>query len=163
MKQQLDTDEVSLVVAAPPEAVWPLVSDVTRMPELSPMIARVEWLDGATEAAVGVRFKAVNTAGRGPDWSNKPVLTVVDPVHEIAWERTEPFAGTIEWRYRFDAVDGGTRVTESYRVIRPVTRVGWFVIGTLYGVKDDRAVLRDGMQTTLERLRELVERTSVQG
>lgn len=163
MKQHLDSDEVSLVVAAPPEAVWPLVADVTRMPELSPMITCVEWLDGATEAAVGARFKAVNTAGRGPDWSNKPVLTVVDPPREIAWERTEPFAGTIEWRYRFEEVDGGTRVTESYRVVRPVTRMGWFVIGVLYGVKDDRAVLRDGMVATLERLRELAERTSVQG
>lgn len=160
MKQALDTDEVSLVVAAPPEAVWPLVADVTRMPELSPLIARVEWLDGATEAAVGARFKAVNTVGRGPDWSNRPVITVVDAPREIAWERSEPFAGTLEWRYRLDPVDGGTRVTESYRVVRPVTRLGWFVIGTLYGVKDDRALLRQGMLDTLERLRELAEQTS---
>jgi hypothetical protein len=41
---------------------------VTRTPEFSPEILRCTWLDGGTGPAVGVRFEAVNKAGRGPAW-----------------------------------------------------------------------------------------------
>lgn len=159
MKQQLEHDEVSLVMAAPPQAVYDLIADVTRMPEFSPYITKIEWLDGATEAAVGARFKATNSMGRKafPDWNNKPVITVVDPGREIAWERTELGAGTIEWRYRFEPHDGGTRVVESYRVVKPLTAFGWFIIGTLAGIDDDATTLRTGMAETLRRIKAVVE------
>ena len=61
--QTLDRDEVSVVVAADPAAVYALVSDVTRTPEFSPEVTAVRWLDGATGPAVGARFEAVNTSG----------------------------------------------------------------------------------------------------
>ena len=64
----------------------------------------------------------------------------------------EPFAGTIAWRYRFEPVDGSTRVVESYEVERPVTRVGWFVIERIFPAGNRREELRAGMRTTLERL-----------
>ncbi len=153
----LTTDQVECTVAADPQSVDELIADVTRMPEFTPFVERVEWLDGATDAKVGARFKAVNSMGRGPHWSSKPVLTVVDPGREIAWERTEPFAGTIEWRYRFEPVEQGTRIIESYRVVKPVGLIGWFIIGTVYGNKDDRAVLRQGMEATLDQIKAVAE------
>ena len=51
----------------------------------------------------------------------------------------------------------GTRVIESYEVIKPITIVGWFIIDTLYGMKDRRAELRASMVASLDRLAELVE------
>jgi len=57
------------------------------------------------------------------------------------------------WRYRFELVDGGTRVTESYEVERPVSRIGWFVIERVFRAGDRRQALHVGMRTTLERLR----------
>ena len=95
----------------------------------------------------------MNTAGPGESWKNRPVVTVADPGREFAFTRTEPFAGTIVWRYRFEPVEGGTRVIESYEVERPVSRVGWFVIERIFRGGNRREVLRDGMRTTLERLR----------
>jgi hypothetical protein len=155
--QTLDRDEVSAYVNAPPDAVYAVIADVTRTPELSPEILRCTWLDGAAGPAVGARFEAVNKAGRGPAWKNRPVVTVADPGREFAFERTERGAGTIAWRYTFTPEGSGTRATESYEVRRPLTRFGWFVIGTLYGCSDRRGDLRRGMQQTLERLRALVE------
>ena len=157
MRQTLDTDEVRLVIAADPNTLYDLISDVTRTPEFSPNIRECLWLDGATGPAVGARFKAINRAGRGPDWSNKPVVTVADPGREFAFERTEKFAGTIGWRYTFEPADGGTLVTETYRVIHSVSWLGWFVIGVVYGMKDDRAWLRAGMEETLQRIKIAVE------
>src|SRR5215218_5595744 len=155
--QTLDRDEVSAVLAARPEDVYALVADVTRTPEFSPEVKSVRWLDGATGPAVGARFESVNVAVNGRTWTNRPVITVAEPGREFAFTRTEPLAGTITWRYLLDPVEGGTRVTESYTVERQVSRMGWFVIEKAYAGRDRRATLREGMRTTLERLRAALE------
>lgn len=155
MRQELSTDTVTRHIDATPEALYDIVADITRTPELTDDIASCEWLDGATEAVVGARFRAVNHLGRGPDWKNSPVITAADHGQEIAWARTEPFAGTVEWRYRFEPEAGGTRVTESYEVTKPLTIVGWFIIGTLYGMKDRQGEMRRSMVATLDRLAEV--------
>jgi hypothetical protein len=157
MRQELTTDTVERYIEASPEALYAFVADVTRTPERTPDIVRCEWLDGATGPAVGARFKSTNHQGRLPDWSNKPVVTVADPGVEFSFTRTEPFAGTILWRHRFVAEGTGTRMIESYEVIKPITIVGWFIIDTLYGMKDRRAELHASMVASLDRLAELVE------
>jgi hypothetical protein len=157
MRQELTTDSVSRYIEAAPDKLYDIISDVTRQPETSPEIVKCTWLDGATGPAVGARFRAINHAGRGPDWPNKPVVTVADPSREFAFARTEPFAGTVEWRYRLEPEGTGTKVTESYTVTKRLKIGGWFIIDTLYGLKDRRSDLRAGMTTTLERLAELVE------
>jgi hypothetical protein len=157
MRQDLTTDTVDRYIEATPEALYDLVADVTRTPELTADIVKVEWLDGATRAVVGARFKATNKAGRGPAWSNKPVITVADRGREIAWSRTEAIGGTLEWRYRFEPEGTGTRVTESYEVTKPLPLIGWFLIGTIYGLKDRRGDLRASMLRTLDRIAELTE------
>jgi hypothetical protein len=156
--QSLDTDQLAIHIDAPPEVVYELVADVTRTPEFSPEILRCTWLDGATGPAVGARFEAVNKVRRGPSWKNRPVVTVVRPGREFAFARTERFAGTLVWRYLLEPDEGGTRLTESYEVTRPITRFGWFIIGRLFGCRDRRGELRAGMQQTLERLRDTAER-----
>jgi ligand-binding SRPBCC domain-containing protein len=155
--QTLDRDEVSTTVAAPPESVYALVSDVTRTAEFSPEVVSCRWLDGATGPAVGARFEAVNVSTAGRTWTNRPVVTAAEPGREFAFTRTEPFAGSIAWRYRFENVPEGTRVVESYEVERPVTRLGWFVIEKVFRSGNRREELRAGMRTTLERLRALAE------
>ena len=160
MRQDLTTDTVERYIEAPPEVLYAILSDVTRTPERTPDIVRCEWLDGATGPAVGARFKSINKQGRGPNWSNKPVVTVADPGREFTFTRTEPFAGTIEWKHVLTAEGTGTRVTESYTVLKPLTIVGWFIIGTLYGLKDRQTDLHNSMVDSLDRLADLAERES---
>lgn len=160
MRQQLSSDAVERYIEASPMALYDLVSDVTRTPQLSPEIVSCRWLDGAEGPAVGARFKAVNITPRGRKWSNKPVVVAAQPGREFAFARTEPFAGTVEWRYVFTPCGDGTRVVESYRVTRPITLLGWFIIGTVFGQKERVDDLRRGMAETLERLADLAETTS---
>jgi len=155
--QTLDHDSVSLPIAAPADEIYRLVADVTRTPEYSPEILRCRWLDGATGPAVGARFAAVNKVPNRPSWTNKPVVTTVEPGRTFAFARTERFAGTVRWTYRFEADGDGTLVTEAYEVTRPLSWFGWFVIGTLFGRHDRRADLRRGMEQSLQRLREVAE------
>lgn len=155
--QSLDRDQISMHMDASPAVVYDLVADVTRMPEFSPEILSCTWLDGADGPAVGARFAARNRVASGFAWTNKPVVTVVEPARRFAIARTEPFAGTIEWRYDFAPDGDGTLVTESYEVTKRITPIGWFVISVLGRCKDRRTELRAGMEQTLERMRAVAE------
>jgi len=155
--QILDRDELSIHVDASAQELYALVSDVTQTPKFSPEIVECVWLDGATGPRVGARFEATNAVGHGKKWKNRPVVTVADPGREFAFAHTEPLAGTVAWRYRFEPEASGTRITESYEVTRPITRLGWFVIERIYSGGDRRAELRTGMQQTLERIRAYAE------
>lgn len=157
MRQQLTTDSVDRYIEATPESLYDVISDVTRTPELSPEIVKCTWIAPATGPEVGARFKAINHAGRGPNWPNKPVVVTNDPGREFAFARTEPFAGTVEWRYRFVPEGTGTRVHESYTVTKDLTIMGWLIIDGLYGLKDRRSDLRGGMIQTLDKLAALTE------
>jgi hypothetical protein len=159
--QTLDTDHVSVHIDAPPDVVYALVADVTRTPEFSPEILRCTWLGGATGPAVGARFEAVNKVTRGPAWKNRPVVIAAQPGREFAFSRTEKFSGTLVWRYELAPDGDGTRLTESYEVTRPITRLGWFIIDRLFGCHDRRTELRAGMQQTLDRIRDAAERETV--
>lgn len=157
MRQQLTRDVVTRYVDAPPDVVYAVVADVTRTPERTPDIVSCSWIDGASGPAVGARFKAVNKQGRGPNWSNKPVVTVADPGVEFSFTRTESFAGTILWRHQFVPEGSGTLVVESYEVLVPISSIGWFIMGTIYGLKDRRGDLRASMIASLDRLASMVE------
>ena len=159
--QTLDTDRVSIHIDARPEEVYDIVADVTRTPEFSPEILKCTWLDGATGPTVGARFAAVNKVPGRPPWTNKPVVTVAEPGRKFAVSRTEKLAGTVVWTYEFEPDGDGTKMTESYEVTRPLSRIGWFMIGVLFGRKDRRTDLRTGMELTLQRLRAVAETAAV--
>jgi hypothetical protein len=122
--------QVELVVPASVDAVWRVVADVTRVGEWSLECRRVEWLDGAGEVAPGVRFRGTNRAGPWR-WSRVNEVLVADPPRTLAW-RTVPtrrFPDSSEWRIELEAVEGGTRVVQSFRVLR-----GPAVLAALYAV-----------------------------
>src|SRR4051812_6117951 len=107
-------DEVSIDIEAPPERGYALVSDVTKMGQLSPECHRCEWLDGASGPAVGARFKGWNKRGL-MRWSTvSKVVTADAPVH-FAWEVEQ---SGMRWGYRFEPANGGAKVTEYREEVR---------------------------------------------
>ena len=154
--QSLDHDELSIHIDAAPGTVYAIVADVTRTPEYSPEVVDCRWLAGAAGPVPGARFKARNRVGR-TSWSNRPMVTVAEPDREFAFARTEPFCGTLQWRYRFEPEDGGTRVTESYLVVRPITRIGWIIVSGFGKDRNRAQTMRDGMEQSLQRLRAAAE------
>lgn len=151
MSTPLTTDAVERTIQASPEAVYDIVADVTRMPELSPEILSCTWLDGATGPAPGARFRAVNTLGGVMRWPNRPVVVTAERGREFTVSRTEPLFGTLEWSFRLSPEGAGTRVVESYTVTRPLSPLA-YVLLRLMGQKERARNLRAGMETTLERL-----------
>jgi hemerythrin-like domain-containing protein len=111
--------QAEAVVDAPIEAVWRVVADVTRVGECSHECRRVEWLDGATTAAAGVRFRGVNKAGPW-SWSRVNEIVVADEPQTLVW-RTIPtllYPDSSEWRITLSTVDGRTRIVQSFQVLR---------------------------------------------
>jgi len=64
-------------IEAPPERVWPLVSDIFLMPGLSGELQEVAWLDGVAGPALGCRFAGRNANAVLGSWET--VSTVALP------------------------------------------------------------------------------------
>jgi hypothetical protein len=99
----------SIVVAAPPEAVYDLVSDVTRTGEWSPVCVACWWDEGAT-GAVGDWFTGRNVTPERT-WETRSQVVAADRGREFAWAVGGSRA---RWGYTLEPVDGGTRLTESW-------------------------------------------------
>lgn len=150
--------EVGIYIQASPEAVYALVSDVTRMGEWSPETYWCQWIDGASGPAVGARFKARNRRGR-LRWSNKPEVIVADPGREFSF-RWRVAGNEVVWRYRLKPAGTGCRVWESFESLTPSPAlVNWMVL-KLIGVTDRQADLVEGMRQTLGQARATAEGTS---
>ena len=115
---RLTTDSRDIDVDAPPEVVYGLVSDMPRMGEWSNECETVEWLDGSDGPAEGATFVGHNRGGprRLFRWSRRGRVLAADPGREFAFVTEEGERPSTEWRYRFEPIPGGTRVTESYTV-----------------------------------------------
>ena len=105
-------------------------------------------------AHVSPRATRSRTGRRGRTSPSSPSSS---PAQKFAFARTEKFAGTVEWTYEFEPDGDGTLVTESYRVTRPLSPIGWFIIGVVFARADRRTDLRTGMEQTLRRLRDAAE------
>jgi len=144
--------EAHVHVDAPPEIVYGVVSDVTRMGEWSPETVKCRWLDDAVAPAVGARFKGTNKRGIAT-WSTKPKIVVADPGREFAFEVDTD----VRWTYRFEADGTGTRLTESFEMLRDLRWQYAFFERWVMQIKDRRADLQNGMAVTLGRIKQVVE------
>ena len=104
----------SVHVAASPAAVYGVLTDLDRLPGLSPENQRCEYLDGATEIAVGVKFRGHNRA-KDYEWHADCIVTVADPGRVFEYDVPPGYEHATTWRYEIEPDDrGGCTVTESF-------------------------------------------------
>ncbi|HVB69914.1 MAG TPA: SRPBCC family protein [Acidimicrobiales bacterium] len=157
MKERELRDAVCIDIAAPPERVYELISDITRMGEWSPECYQCVWSHGATGPVVGARFKAKNKGGRGPSWSNSPVVTSAELGREFAFNRKGPAIGSYTWRYVMEPTPTGTKLTESFNAERRLGRAMTWLTMKWTGSVDRDVDLHQGMITTLGRIKAAAE------
>lgn len=147
-------DEVTVWMDAAPATVWDLVSDVTRIGEFSPETFEAKWTRGSTGPEVGAQFAGhVRRNGVGPTYWSPCQVTQCLP-EEVFEFAVGTDAMTINnWGYRLAPRDGGTDVTEYFRLQSTLpVRLYWLVLGPLRSGTNVR-----GMRTTLERMKAVVE------
>jgi uncharacterized protein YndB with AHSA1/START domain len=118
-----------VVVAAPIEAVWLVVADVTRTGEWSHECHQVAWLHGATSAAPGVRFRGRNRSG-WLRWSRTCEVVAVNPPHHISWRTitTPLFVDSTEWVISLEPTSAGTRIVQTFQLLRCPRWWEWIVV-----------------------------------
>jgi hypothetical protein len=148
-------DSVTVHMKAPADQVYDLVSDVTRIGEFSPETFEAEWLGGATGPAVGARFRGhVNRNNKGVKYWTECRVTEATPGKAFAFDVVMGDRVVNSWRYELEPAGDGTDVTESFALDRnPATRLYWLLLGWARGRTN-----REGMRTTLNRIKAVVER-----
>jgi uncharacterized protein YndB with AHSA1/START domain len=147
-------DEVSLHIDAPAERIYEIVTDIAQMGRLSPECTGGRWLDGATGPAVGARFKGSNKRGIAR-WSTTNEVVVADPGVAFSFETQQSAA---RWTYRMQPEGTGTLVTESRELFKKRPTVAVVFTKLFLGGEDGHSrELRDGMQQTLQRVKEIAE------
>jgi hypothetical protein len=147
--------EESIDIDATPERLYDMVSDLSRMGEWSPENRGGKWMDGATGAAEGAKFKSRNRIG-WRRWSTVAHIVTANPPKEVAWESRSFGLKIALWRYQFEPnATGGTTVTESTEDVRGSIMN---VLGPLAtGVRDRAGENKKNMRTTLEQLKKAAE------
>jgi uncharacterized protein YndB with AHSA1/START domain len=150
------TEEVSATVHidAPPEKVYDLVADITRMPQWSPETYRTEWLGGATTARPGARFRGSNRYG-WMRWTTTVEVETAERGREFTFVTIVRGRRMSRWTYRFSPSDGGTDVTETFRYVTPPPRLLSALFDLLTPGRNRRMV--ENLRTTLERLKAAAE------
>ncbi|MEW6153887.1 MAG: SRPBCC family protein [Actinomycetota bacterium] len=136
--------------------VWSMVTDVTRMGEWSPETERAEWIDGATGPTDGARFKGHNRRGR-TRWSTTCEVIESEPGRAFAFAVGKAVKPETVWRYRFEPVTEGVRVTESFELTKPLGLGSRVVTRLTTGVKDRPTDMEEGMRATLAALKRSAE------
>lgn len=150
----LTTDSQEIIIRSTPDAVYDLVADLPRMGEWSPETKAVEWESGATGPAEGATFVGHNRGGPAGlmRWSRHGRVLAAERGREFTFITDEGGRESTVWRYRFEATEGGTRVTETYDV-------KWIPAwARIVDVPTNRhRELIDGMHATLEQLKRTAE------
>jgi uncharacterized protein YndB with AHSA1/START domain len=107
------------VVAAPPELVWDLVADVTRVGSWSPECISTAWLGESGQPRPGARFEGRNRFPNGFEWEVTCVVTEADRPRTFAWavldDTGDPARPSSLWRYLIDPLPGGgSRVRQRF-------------------------------------------------
>lgn len=147
-------DEVTIWIDAPTADVWHLISDVTRIGEFSPETFEAKWARGSTGPQTGAFFTGhVRRNGIGPTYWSPCKVTVCEPEKVFEFSVGTDAATLNNWGYRLEPRDGGTQVTEYFR-LEPsrAIRLYWLVFGRLRAGTNQR-----GMRTTLARMKAALE------
>lgn len=146
--------EAEILVLAPADRLYLLVSDVNRIGEWSPECYRCEWLDGAMGPALGARFKGYNRRGWFR-WSTICTVTAAEPGRVFAFE-VRPRGGKLQsrWRYELGPVEGATILRESFEAFWYIRLVVRLFFG---GGRNRLDQLEDSVRQTLQRIKAVAE------
>ncbi len=156
------TVSASAVVLAPPESVWALVADVTRMGEWSPECDGCTWVDGATGPEVGAKFKGHNKRGV-VTWSTTCTVTEAEPGRVFAFAVGKGVDPDNIWRYSFVPSSDGTMVTETCEFTKPLSTMSKLLTLVTLRVRDREADLKKGIEATLAKLQIAARATTLGG
>ncbi len=143
----------SVHVDASPEEVFALLTDLDRLPSLSPENERCEFLEGSSTIEVGARFRGHNRAG-DYEWHADCEVTELEPDRRFAYEVPPGYEHATTWAYSIepDADGTGCSVTETFHA--PLLGMPDVYPGRIEGRRDH---LEGACATTMANLKSALE------
>lgn len=146
---QSNTVSVTRDIAASPEKVWSLITDLPRMGEWSPENQGGEWMNGATGPEVGASFKGRNSNDK-KSWSTVVKVNACEVPRTFSFGLMVYGKNWCDWVYEIEPAGAGSRVTHSWVDHRG--RVSNFLGKLVSGVSDRASHNRKNMERTLDNL-----------
>ncbi|QCX28985.1 SRPBCC family protein [Nocardioides jishulii] len=144
--------EHSVDVAAPPEKVWPLVSDLPRLAEWSPQVVK-SFVRGG-EIREGTRLLNVNRRGLLV-WPTRSRVVRYEPGREIAWRIDD---NRTTWSFTLQPTPTGTRLVQRREAPKGLSELSISLTDRFLGGQAVfQAELQAGMRQTLTRVKHLAE------
>ena len=104
---------VSKEIAATPEQVWSLITDLPSMGRWSPENDGGDWIRGASGPALGAKFRGKNS-WEGKSWKAPVTITEFDAPHRFTFEmRIRPLGGA-DWSFDIEPTENGCKVTQTW-------------------------------------------------
>ncbi len=110
------TVEATVQVAAPPERVWELASDIHLVASVSTELQEVTWLDDGDAPAVGRAFRGRNRHPQAGEWTTTSWVVECDAPCRFGWDVEDPARPTASWRFELTPRDGGTQLRQWARM-----------------------------------------------
>jgi Polyketide cyclase / dehydrase and lipid transport len=145
----------SVVVAAAPEVVFDLVTDIGRTGEWSPICTGCWWDEPAEGGQAGAWFTGRNETPHRT-WETRSRVVVADRPSEFAFLVGD---GYVRWGYTFQPASAGTLLTESWHFLP----AGIEMFHQKYGERAETEIAershaaRTGIPATLEAIKRIAE------
>ncbi|MFI8568464.1 SRPBCC family protein [Rhodococcus sp. NPDC078407] len=142
------TLEATIDIAATPETVWSIVSDLQRMGEWSPQCKKMKVFGGP----VGKGTKTLNVNRKGLlVWPTSSKVVTFEPNRELAFRIVE---NKTIWSYTLTPSATGTTVVEKRRAPSGTSALSSLLVKRVLGGTDEFDVeLVEGMNATLRRIK----------
>ena len=143
IRRQKPSGRVDVEVAAPPEAVWAVLTDPSRIPQWSHECCEVELLDSGP-VGLGSRFRGGNRVGRNR-WSRVCTVFRCEPASEFGYLTSGGPGDATAWHFRLEPTATGTRLTQLYRIVSMPAWMSVWVGVTMTSHNDRSAALREDL------------------
>ncbi|MBU3748908.1 MAG: SRPBCC family protein [Mycobacterium sp.] len=97
-------------VAASPQRVWEVVSDITVMPQLSTELLSVEWAEGWTGPRLGAQFLGRNRNPVIGEWTTRSQIIAYEPPRLFGWSVGDPEKPAANWVFELQPSADRTRL-----------------------------------------------------
>ncbi len=150
---------VSLDIAAPPQRVWDVVTDISVLPHFSTELQSIAWAEGFSVAQLGAQFLGTNRNPLVGEWTTRSEIVTFEPQCAFGWAVGNVENPAATWRFELLPIPQGTRLSYTARI-----GPGRSGVTMLIERDPDRAddivatrleQFRSGMTATLEGIRDI--------
>ncbi len=153
------TVQRDVLIDAPVERIWELVTDIGLPARFSSEFTGASWLDHGPR--VGARFVGRNAHTALGKWQTTSYVSRFEPMRAFAWDVSDPDHPSASWWFELTPEPGGVRLRQGAR-IGPAPSGLTFAISAMPD-KEERIIARRlaeferNLEATLEGIKRLAE------